>query len=102
MIKTQSSQLKLIEDGGKAVDADGTAPVAQPDLKKKQKGKSTARGVDPSGTIPDYDLIHLQVEFDRALKTNARFQEQGKCKIPRALKARKMLRYLVEYIKSLD
>ncbi|GAB2266213.1 hypothetical protein Dimus_001234 [Dionaea muscipula] len=45
----------------------------RPDMKKK--GKCKDRGVDPSDTIPDYDLIHLQAEFDRAFKASTRFQE---------------------------
>ncbi|GAB2265998.1 hypothetical protein Dimus_001028 [Dionaea muscipula] len=59
---------------GETVTAElpGTS-IAQPDMKKKGKGRD--RGVNLSGTIPDYDLIHLQAEFDRALKVNARFQE---------------------------
>ncbi|GAB2275850.1 hypothetical protein Dimus_010594 [Dionaea muscipula] len=32
-------------------------------------------GVDPSGHLPDYELIHLQTEFARALQVNFRFQE---------------------------
>ncbi|GAB2281294.1 hypothetical protein Dimus_015895, partial [Dionaea muscipula] len=41
----------------------------------QHKLKSTRRGVDPSGSLPDYDLLHLQANFDRALKVNARFQK---------------------------
>ncbi|GAB2286480.1 hypothetical protein Dimus_020879 [Dionaea muscipula] len=61
------------KDEGKATEDD--APTTQPDVKQKQKGKSTAGGVDPSDTISDYDLLHLQAEFDRALKENERFEE---------------------------
>ncbi|GAB2292532.1 hypothetical protein Dimus_026767, partial [Dionaea muscipula] len=61
------------EDGGEAPDEDVTVATAQPDVKKK--GKSKARGVDPSSTIQDSDLIHRQAEMDRVLKVNARFQE---------------------------
>ncbi|GAB2292108.1 hypothetical protein Dimus_026360 [Dionaea muscipula] len=39
----------------------------------QQRGKSKARGVEPSSTIPDSDLLHLQAELDHALKDNARF-----------------------------
>ncbi|GAB2265494.1 hypothetical protein Dimus_000544 [Dionaea muscipula] len=61
------------EDGGKFADVGVTDPADQPMVQQKRKGK--AKGVDPFGTIPDYDLIYLQAEFDRALKTNPRFQE---------------------------
>ncbi|GAB2286141.1 hypothetical protein Dimus_020567 [Dionaea muscipula] len=61
------------EDGGKAIDEAVTATIAQPDVKKN--GKSKARRVDLSSTIPNSDLLHLQTEMDRALKANARFQE---------------------------
>ncbi|GAB2268593.1 hypothetical protein Dimus_003548 [Dionaea muscipula] len=50
------------------VDEGVTTLAAQP---VKQKVKSTSRGVDSSGSIPDYDLLHIQAEFDRALKANA-------------------------------
>ncbi|GAB2283335.1 hypothetical protein Dimus_017852 [Dionaea muscipula] len=59
-------------DEGQDVGEDVTTPATQP---VKQKGKSTTRGVDPSGTNPDYDLLHLQVEMHRALQANKRFQE---------------------------
>ncbi|GAB2270391.1 hypothetical protein Dimus_005293, partial [Dionaea muscipula] len=48
-------------------------PVPVPD---QQKGK-TAEGVDPSGpsgSILDFDLLHLQAKFARALQRNIRFQ----------------------------
>ncbi|GAB2280671.1 hypothetical protein Dimus_015298 [Dionaea muscipula] len=48
--------------------------VLVPDQKK---GK-TAEGVDPSGpsgSMLDFDLLHLQAEFARALQRNTRFQE---------------------------
>ncbi|GAB2267854.1 hypothetical protein Dimus_002830, partial [Dionaea muscipula] len=32
-------------------------------------------GVDPSGHLPNYELIHLKDEFARALQANFRFQE---------------------------
>ncbi|GAB2297228.1 hypothetical protein Dimus_031340, partial [Dionaea muscipula] len=80
------------EDGGKVADVNDTTPVTQPGLKKT--GKSTARGVDPSGTIPDYDLIHLQVEFDRALKANTRFQELLQQIKPKPLTSPRHLAYL--------
>ncbi|GAB2290021.1 hypothetical protein Dimus_024315 [Dionaea muscipula] len=41
-------------------------------------GKTKATRVDtsgPSGHLPDFDLLHLQVEFARALQANTRFQE---------------------------
>ncbi|GAB2286481.1 hypothetical protein Dimus_020880, partial [Dionaea muscipula] len=65
-----------IEESFNVVDEEHTVgegvtnPAAQP---VKQKGKSIARGVDPSRTILDFDLFHLQAEIDRALKANTRF-----------------------------
>ncbi|GAB2294648.1 hypothetical protein Dimus_028844 [Dionaea muscipula] len=53
-------------------DVDIAKTVAQP---VKQQGKTTGSGVDPSGIILDYDLLHLQAEMNRALKANIRFQE---------------------------
>ncbi|GAB2295292.1 hypothetical protein Dimus_029465 [Dionaea muscipula] len=41
-------------------------------------GKTVVTGVDPSGPLghlPDFELIHLQAEFPRALQANTRFQE---------------------------
>ncbi|GAB2294717.1 hypothetical protein Dimus_028912 [Dionaea muscipula] len=49
------------------------APVSQ--THAKPKGKTTSTGVDPSGSLPDNVLLHLQAEMDRALKRNTRFQE---------------------------
>ncbi|GAB2273461.1 hypothetical protein Dimus_008253 [Dionaea muscipula] len=49
-----------------------TTPVVQ------QAMKRTSTGVDPSGTSGstlDFDLLHLQAEFDRVLQRNTRFQE---------------------------
>ncbi|GAB2299745.1 hypothetical protein Dimus_033799, partial [Dionaea muscipula] len=61
-----------VVDEERTVDEGVTTPAAQP---VKQKEKSTGRGVDPSRSQPDYDQLHLQAEFDRAFKVNARFQE---------------------------
>ncbi|GAB2268708.1 hypothetical protein Dimus_003658 [Dionaea muscipula] len=61
-----------VMDEERIVDEGATTPAAQPD---KQKKKSTGKGVDPSGSLPDYDLLHLQVEFAKALQVNSRFQE---------------------------
>ncbi|GAB2279234.1 hypothetical protein Dimus_013884, partial [Dionaea muscipula] len=61
-----------VEDGGKVTAEDASTPAAQP---VQQKLKSTSRGVDPSGSLPDFDLLHLQAKFARALQANTRFQE---------------------------
>ncbi|GAB2294712.1 hypothetical protein Dimus_028907 [Dionaea muscipula] len=49
-----------------------TAPVV---IDEKKKGKTQSSRVDPSESLPDYDLLHLQVEFARALQSNIKFQE---------------------------
>ncbi|GAB2299297.1 hypothetical protein Dimus_033369 [Dionaea muscipula] len=48
------------------------APVVTVEQKKE---KNTGTGVDPSGHLPDFDLLHLQIEFAQALQANTRFQE---------------------------
>ncbi|GAB2281195.1 hypothetical protein Dimus_015799 [Dionaea muscipula] len=58
-------------DEENTIDEGVTTPAAQP---INQKEKSTGRGVDPSGSLPDYDLLHLQENFNGALKANAQFQ----------------------------
>ncbi|GAB2268751.1 hypothetical protein Dimus_003697, partial [Dionaea muscipula] len=51
-------------------------PAAPPiETNVQQKGKTMTTGVDPSGSLSDSVLLHLQVEMDRALKTNTRFHE---------------------------
>ncbi|GAB2290457.1 hypothetical protein Dimus_024736 [Dionaea muscipula] len=52
---------------------DVVASLVQPSVQQRGKGKTT--GVDPSGHLPDFELIHLQAEFARALQANTRFQE---------------------------
>ncbi|GAB2270926.1 hypothetical protein Dimus_005786, partial [Dionaea muscipula] len=59
-----------VEDEGHTATED--APIAPVVTDKKKKGKSRGSGVNPLGRPPDYDLLHLQAEFDRALKVNAR------------------------------
>ncbi|GAB2285822.1 hypothetical protein Dimus_020261 [Dionaea muscipula] len=59
------------EEGETATAEDTPTPAAQPYA--QQQGKTTDSAVDPSGHIPDYDLLHLQDEFSRALQTNTRF-----------------------------
>ncbi|GAB2266477.1 hypothetical protein Dimus_001485 [Dionaea muscipula] len=57
---------------------DATVPVAPVQVSAQQKGKTEVTGVDPSGPsghLPDFELIHLQAKFARALQANARFQE---------------------------
>ncbi|GAB2299433.1 hypothetical protein Dimus_033501 [Dionaea muscipula] len=49
------------------------SPAASTNVQRK--GKIVTIGVDPSGNLPDYLLLHLQAEMDRALKANSRFQE---------------------------
>ncbi|GAB2299249.1 hypothetical protein Dimus_033319 [Dionaea muscipula] len=39
----------------------------------KQQEKANSLRVDPSSSLTDYDLLHLQVEFARALQRNTRF-----------------------------
>ncbi|GAB2290088.1 hypothetical protein Dimus_024378 [Dionaea muscipula] len=54
-----------------------TVPDMLVPVPDQQKGKIAA-GVDPSGpsgSILDFNLLHLQAEFDRALHRNTRFQE---------------------------
>ncbi|GAB2295050.1 hypothetical protein Dimus_029234 [Dionaea muscipula] len=60
------------EDRGKAIAEDVLTHEAQP---VQQQVESTGRGVDPSGSLPDFDLLHLQEEFARALQANTKFQE---------------------------
>ncbi|GAB2269098.1 hypothetical protein Dimus_004028, partial [Dionaea muscipula] len=50
-----------------------STPTAPP--VKKQKVWSIFTGVEPSGSLPDFELIHLQAEFARALQANSRFKE---------------------------
>ncbi|GAB2276435.1 hypothetical protein Dimus_011160 [Dionaea muscipula] len=57
------------------VKRDFTTATDQPIVEKKFGQMRKDRGVDPSGTTPDYDLIHLQAEINRALKASTRFQE---------------------------
>ncbi|GAB2281585.1 hypothetical protein Dimus_016164 [Dionaea muscipula] len=52
---------------------DVSAPAARENV--QQKGKTKTTGVYPSGSLPDFDLQHLQAEFARALQANSRFQE---------------------------
>ncbi|GAB2276024.1 hypothetical protein Dimus_010766, partial [Dionaea muscipula] len=59
-------------DEERFVDKGVTAPTAQP---VKRKGKSITTGVDPSRRLRDYDLLHLNANFARALQANTRFQE---------------------------
>ncbi|GAB2285823.1 hypothetical protein Dimus_020262 [Dionaea muscipula] len=64
------------------VDEDISAPTVEvpapvvPDVAiDKQQEKAKSSGVDPSSSLTDYDLLHLQAEFARALQRKTRFQE---------------------------
>ncbi|GAB2278260.1 hypothetical protein Dimus_012950 [Dionaea muscipula] len=53
-------------------------PVALVDQSIQSKGKKVTTRVDPSGplgSLPDFDIIHLQAEFARAPQANTNFQE---------------------------
>ncbi|GAB2294671.1 hypothetical protein Dimus_028867 [Dionaea muscipula] len=56
-----------------AAPANPDAPAIQ--TRVQPKGKTQTIGVDPSGSLPNIVLQHLQAEMDRALKGNSRFQE---------------------------
>ncbi|GAB2299579.1 hypothetical protein Dimus_033642 [Dionaea muscipula] len=77
-----------VKEGKIATTEDTPTPAAKPGLKKK--GKTTDSGVNPSSHISDYDLLHLQAEFARALQANSRFQDllqQNKPKPPTSPKS---------------
>ncbi|GAB2292807.1 hypothetical protein Dimus_027041 [Dionaea muscipula] len=59
--------------GPRPTSEDVSAPTAQANV--QQKGKTKTIGVDPLGSLPDYDLLHLHVNFARALQAKSRFQE---------------------------
>ncbi|GAB2278634.1 hypothetical protein Dimus_013311, partial [Dionaea muscipula] len=74
----KAAGLDIVEEFFDAMDegkttGDAAAPPVQPSMQQRGKGKTT--GVDPSRHLPDFDLIHLQAEFARALQANSRFQE---------------------------
>ncbi|GAB2296488.1 hypothetical protein Dimus_030602 [Dionaea muscipula] len=60
------------EDGGNTTAEDAPTPATQ---QVKQTVKTTNTEVDPSGSLLDFDLLHLQTEFARALQANTRFHE---------------------------
>ncbi|GAB2266476.1 hypothetical protein Dimus_001484 [Dionaea muscipula] len=71
-----------VVDDERPVNEDISAPAVEvpasavPDVAiDKQQGKAKSSGVDPSSSLNDYDLLHLQVEFVRAFQRNTRFQE---------------------------
>ncbi|GAB2296689.1 hypothetical protein Dimus_030798 [Dionaea muscipula] len=71
-----------VVDDERPIDEDISAPVVEvpvpafPDVAiDKQQEKAKSLGVDPSSSLTDYDLLHLQAEFARALQRNTRFQE---------------------------
>ncbi|GAB2271295.1 hypothetical protein Dimus_006137 [Dionaea muscipula] len=72
-----------VVDDKRAVDEDTAAPAVEvpasavlvDPTSAPAEGKITSSGVDPSSSLTDYDLLHLQAKFARALQGNTRFQE---------------------------
>ncbi|GAB2270942.1 hypothetical protein Dimus_005802 [Dionaea muscipula] len=50
-------------------------PAAAVMTVEQTKEKNIGTRVDPSGHLLDFDILHLQAEFARALQANTRFQE---------------------------
>ncbi|GAB2299495.1 hypothetical protein Dimus_033562, partial [Dionaea muscipula] len=75
-----------VVDDERPVDEDVSTPevptpavlAAPVQTSVQPKGMTVVTGVypsGPSGHLPDFELIHLQAEFTRALQANTRFQE---------------------------
>ncbi|GAB2299086.1 hypothetical protein Dimus_033157 [Dionaea muscipula] len=71
-----------VVDDKRPVDEDIAGPAVEvsapaiPDVAiDKQQEKAKSSGVDPSSSLTDYDLFHLQAKFARALQRNTIFQE---------------------------
>ncbi|GAB2266198.1 hypothetical protein Dimus_001222, partial [Dionaea muscipula] len=45
----------------------------QPSVQQKKKTDTGVDPLGPSGSMLDFDLLHLQAEFARALQWNTRF-----------------------------
>ncbi|GAB2279099.1 hypothetical protein Dimus_013755 [Dionaea muscipula] len=84
-IEGEQSEKEVVVDGSSSRDTfydaeeeetttDEDVPTAAA-VTKEKKRKLKDSGVDPLGSIPDFDLLHLQAEMNRALKANSTFQE---------------------------
>ncbi|GAB2265719.1 hypothetical protein Dimus_000757 [Dionaea muscipula] len=83
VVNEDSGSREKFYDAVGSTDEDGASPdvvvpalAVQVSVQKKDETRTT--GVDPSGplsSLPDFELIHLQAEFARALQANTRFQE---------------------------